>query len=106
MRGSIDRARVLGSPHIGTYVVATDEIVLTPKGVERDFIEKVKEVLSVRDIIEVTIARTALIGIFSIAHGKTVIVPDIISDEEVDELKSYGLRVEVLETSNFNALGN
>lgn len=106
MRGSIDRARVLGSPHIGTYVVATDEIVLTPKGVERDFIEKVREVLSVRDIIEVTIARTALIGIFSIAHGKTVIVPDIINDEEVDELKSYGLRVEVLETSNFNALGN
>ncbi|MEM1931043.1 MAG: translation initiation factor IF-6 [Sulfolobales archaeon] len=106
MRGSIDRARVLGSPHIGTYVVATDEIVLTPKGVERDFVEKAREVLSVSDVIEVTIAKTALIGVFSIARGKTVIVPDIISDDEVDELKSYGLRVEVLETSNFNALGN
>ncbi|MEM2006243.1 MAG: translation initiation factor IF-6 [Sulfolobales archaeon] len=106
MRGSIDRARVLGSPHIGTYVVATDEVVLAPKGVERDFIEKAKEVLSVTDVVEVTIARTALIGIFSIARGKVVIVPDIIGDEEVDELKYSGIRVEVLETSNFNALGN
>lgn len=106
MRGSVDKARVLGSPHIGTYVVATDEVVLAPRGVEKDFKEKAKEVLSAPDVIETTVAGTSLIGIFTVAHGKTVIVPDIVKEEEVDELRGAGLRVEVLETSNFNALGN
>lgn len=106
MRGSVDRARVLGSPHIGTYVVATDAIVLAPKGVEKDFKEKVREVLSVSDVVEATVAGTSLIGIFAIARGRTVIMPDIVKEEEVDELRSAGVRLEVLETSNFNALGN
>ncbi|MCX8184811.1 MAG: translation initiation factor IF-6 [Sulfolobales archaeon] len=106
MRESIDRARVLGSPHIGTYVVATDEVVIVPKGVEKEFKEKARETLSVVDIVEITIAGTALIGIFSIARSKTILVPDIVREEEVDELRSIGLRVEVLELSSFNALGN
>ncbi len=106
MRGTIDKARVLGSPHIGTYVVATDELVLVPKGVEEEFKKKSREVLSVNDVIETTIAGTSLIGIFTIARGKLVVVPDIIKEEEVDWLRSLGIRVEVIEVSNFNALGN
>jgi len=106
MRGTVDKARVLGSPHIGTYVVATDELVLAPKGVEEEFKKKSKEVLSVADVIETTIAGTSLIGIFAIARGRAVVVPDIAREEEVDLLRSLGVRVEVVEVSNFNALGN
>ncbi len=106
MTGSIDKARVLGSPHLGTYAVATDEVALVPRGAEEDFRRKVREVLSVSDIVETTVAGTSLIGIFVVAQGKTVIVPDIVREEEVDGLRGAGLRVEVLETSSFNALGN
>ena len=106
MKGSIDRARVLGSPHIGTYVVVTDNIALVPKGAEEELKRKIRDVLSVSDIVETTIAGTSLIGIFAVAHGKLVLVPDIVREEEVEGLRGLGLRVEILETSNFNALGN
>jgi translation initiation factor 6 len=106
MHGSIDRVRVLGSPHIGTYMVVTDNLALIPKGADGDLRRKIAEVLSVNDIIETSIAGTALIGIFTVASGKKVVVPDIIKDEELEELRSLGLSVDVVETSNFNALGN
>lgn len=106
MRSSIDRARVLGSPHIGTYIVATDDVALIPRASEEELKRKIREVLSVHDLVETTVGGTSLIGIFAIARGKLIIVPDIVREEEVEELGSLGLRVEVLETSNFNALGN
>jgi translation initiation factor 6 len=106
MHGSVDRVRVLGSPHIGTYMVVTDNLALVPKGAGEDLKRKIVEVLSVNDIIEISIAGTALIGIFAVASGRKVVVPDIIKDEELEELRSLGLSVDVVETSNFNALGN
>jgi translation initiation factor 6 len=106
MHGSVDRVRVLGSPHIGTYVVVTDNLALVPKGAGEDLKRKIVEVLSVNDIIEISIAGTALIGIFAVASGRKVVVPDIIKDEELEELRSLGLSVDVVEASNFNALGN
>jgi translation initiation factor 6 len=106
MHGSVDRVRVLGSPHIGTYMVVTDNLALVPKGAGEDLKRKIVEVLSVNDIIEISIAGTALIGIFAVASGRKVVVPDIIKDEELEELRSLGLSVDVVEASNFNALGN
>jgi translation initiation factor 6 len=106
MHGSVDRVRVLGSPHIGTYMVVTDNLALVPKGAGEDLKRKIMEVLSVNDIIEISIAGTALIGIFAVASGRKVVVPDIIKDEELEELRSLGLSVDVVEASNFNALGN
>ncbi|MCC6047742.1 MAG: translation initiation factor IF-6 [Desulfurococcaceae archaeon] len=106
MHGSVDRVRVLGSPHIGTYMVVTDNLALVPKGAGEDLKRKIMEVLSVNDIIEISIAGTALIGIFAVASGRKVVVPDIIKDEELEDLRSLGLSVDVVEASNFNALGN
>jgi len=106
MQGSVDRVRVLGSPHIGTYMVVTDSLALVPRGTDSELRRKIKEVLSVEDIVETSIAGTALIGIFAVASGKKVVVPSIVKEEEVEEMRSLGLSVDVVDTSNFNALGN
>ncbi len=106
MQGSVDRVRVLGSPHIGTYIVVTDNLALVPRGTDIELRRKIKEVLSVEDIVETSIAGTALIGIFTVASGKKVVVPSIVKEEEVEEMRSLGLNVDVVDTSNFNALGN
>ncbi len=106
MQGSVDRVRVLGSPHIGTYMVVTDSLALVPRGTDSELRRKIKEVLSVEDIVEISIAGTALIGIFAVASGKKVVVPSIVKEEEVEEMRSLGLSVDVVDTSNFNALGN
>jgi len=106
MHGSVDRVRVLGSPHIGTYMVVTDSLALIPKGADGELRRKIKEVLSVEDIVETSIAGTTLIGIFAVASGRKVVVPDIVKEEELEEMRSLGLNVDVVEASNFNALGN
>ncbi len=93
-----------GNSNIGLFVFATDDICLIPRGSTEGFKKRVKEVLQV-DVVETSIAGTSLLGVFCVGFGKTVFVPKITFDSEINYLKSRGLKIEIID-SDFTALGN
>jgi len=103
----IDRASVLGSPHIGIFAFANNKFAVVPVGVKRSVKKVIEETLEV-DVVEATIGGSRLIGVFMTGNDSVLIISPIIHPEELDDLKSMlggEVRFEVLETRN-TAVGN
>ncbi len=82
----VDKANFKGDPNIGLYAVATDSFVLLGEKLNKKQTELLKEVLGV-PIITSKIYGTPFAGIFCVANKNTLLVPDIIFDEEFKSLK-------------------
>jgi translation initiation factor 6 len=100
----ISKTSFQSSPHIGIFCTVNDEVAVTPLSAPRKFEEALKETLDV-DIVKTTLSNTSLIGIFSVANNKKIIVPDILEKGELKILKEHFPEVLVLE-EKYTAVGN
>jgi translation initiation factor 6 len=103
----IEKASILGSPHIGIFMYANNFFAIVPEGITRTTKKTIEEVLEV-EVIEATIGGSRLLGIFLTGNDNILLVSPIVYPEELDELKSQlsgKTRIEVFETKN-TAIGN
>lgn len=97
-----------GDHNLGLFGRATDNFCFVGNFVTENTLKKVKEVLSV-EIMKATIANTDLLGIFSCANSRGVLLPNIVKKYELIKFKAvakkFGLSMKILKT-NYTALGN
>jgi translation initiation factor 6 len=89
---------VEGDPNIGLRGFATDSYCLL--GCEIPETEILKA-----PVYQVKISQTELVGIFAAGNSNGIVVPKIIEDDELAQLKKLGINVLVLKTKE-TALGN
>ncbi len=90
--------------HIGLLLVATDRFVLVPDDLAEETREEIAKVLKV-DPIPLRVSGTTLLGVFAAANSNGVILPHIAREEEVQQLRDYGLNVLVVKDT-VTAMGN
>ena len=103
----VDKTNFKGDPNIGLYAVATDSFVLLGEKLNKKQTALLKEVLKV-PIITSKIYGTPFAGIFCVANKNTLLVSDILFDEEFKSIKKQlkGIvKVKKFKTVH-NALGN
>ncbi|MCC6023031.1 MAG: translation initiation factor IF-6 [Desulfurococcaceae archaeon] len=101
---TLEKIRIFGNPNIGVYIFANNKIALIPPINDADVKRKIASNLNV-DVIECKIAGTNLIGVLVAGNDNCLLLPRIVRDKEVEELKDLGINVNILYT-NFTALGN
>jgi len=87
-----------GDVNIGFYGKASDKLFIS--SFEKDF-SSIFNVPSKR----ITIGGTEFVGLFSAMNSNGIILPFIVRDEELEEIKKFGLDVLVLK-ERFTAIGN
>ena len=100
----IGKAHYYGNPFIGIVAKANDSFAFVPKGCSPSFIDTMREHLGV-EIIETTVNSSNLIGIYMAIGKEHILLPDIASKSEIDEVKQSGLDV-VVTGERHNAWGN
>ncbi|NYZ79674.1 translation initiation factor IF-6 [Candidatus Micrarchaeota archaeon] len=100
----IIRADYRGSPHIGVFLAANDNICFAPLGCPHDLERDIRETLGV-DVVKTSVSMTSLIGIFSALNNKTMIVPDILEKNEEKILKDNIGELIILDVK-YTAIGN
>ncbi|MEM4486497.1 MAG: translation initiation factor IF-6 [Zestosphaera sp.] len=100
----LEKLRIFGNPNVGVYVFTNNRITIVPEGIHEEAKKTLKNVLGT-DLIEVRIADSTLIGVLVAGNDRTVLLPKIVRDEELDKLRSAGVPVKVIQTT-FTALGN
>jgi len=100
----LDTLRIRGNPNIGVYIFANNRIALVPKGTENGVKRKISDTLNV-EVIEASVDDSPLLGIFVTGNDSAIILPRLVKEEEVEELRDIGLNVHVVHTV-FTALGN
>ena len=98
----IDKLAFSNDPNIGLYAFATDGYCLVGE-VSKKEADKLSETLNVR-VIQTKMSGTDLPGIFCAGNSNGLLVPDIIRNRELDNLKKQA-NVLVLE-GRYTALGN
>ena len=93
-----------GDPNIGLYGVATDKFCLLGKSVPEKLAKKIEAVLKV-PVYQIKLYGTDLIGIFAVANSNCVLIPDIIFEKELAELKKLPIKFELIKTEK-TALNN
>ena len=93
-----------GSPNIGLYAHATDDVCFVGTGLSNQKREQMEAVLDV-PVIEVSIAGTDLIGAFMASHNGTIILPEMLSDTEKKDIEDAADTVLYLNVM-LNCLGN
>lgn len=90
--------------HVGLFMSATDRFVLVPDQLEEDEVEEIAKVLKV-DPIPARVAGTSLIGVFAAGNASGIVLPYIVRDEEIKNLKDHGIDVLIIRDVP-TALGN
>ena len=93
-----------GNPNIGLYGFCNDEFCLMGKGLSKEKIKEIENVLSV-PVHEITLCGTSLIGVFTAGNSNTILVPSIVFDCELETLDKLGIKYTVLDCK-LTALGN
>ena len=105
---AINKLSIHGNVNIGVYIFANDEIALVPKGLDRKILDAISETLDV-EVIETRIADLSIIGIMVSGNNNGIIVPKIIKDNELSDLKraltKYNLNLTLIR-SKYTAIGN
>jgi len=97
------KSTVRGSPFVGVFGLATDEICLVPRMLDEKVKRQWAQTLGV-PLIPCSVANSSLLGVFCKGHGKKVIVPNVCEAKEIEILEKAGL--EVLLVKDYTALGN
>ncbi|AEH25561.1 translation initiation factor IF-6 [Pyrococcus yayanosii] len=106
----IERLDFENSPYLGVFGVATDKVVLIREGLQEKKLSVLREVLKV-PLVEISIMKSRIIGIFIAANSNAIVVPWYIWDTELEALNraldelGLDIRVELFQ-SKLTALGN
>ncbi|HHI00920.1 MAG TPA: translation initiation factor IF-6 [Thermococcus litoralis] len=106
----IERLDFENSPYLGVFGLASDKFALVREGLQEKKLNVLREVLKV-PIIETSIMKSRIVGIFAAANSNAVVVPYYIWDSELEKIKSSleenGLDVRVEPVlSKLTAFGN
>lgn len=99
------KANFNGTPNVGLYGYATGKQLILGEHIQEPLITKVQEVLGNVDIHYCKIAGTEMPGVFLVGNSKTVLVPGIAFDHEIERLQKAGINCTVIQTRN-TCLGN
>jgi translation initiation factor 6 len=96
---------LVGSPSIGVYSLATDEIVIVPKLVPSKKVERISEWLKVK-VIHTLVGGSVLVGALACANSNGLLLPSFVEDKELDAIKSvFEGNITIMETKK-TAYGN
>ena len=106
----IERLDFENSPYLGVYGTATDRLVLIREGLGEKKLEVLREVLKV-PLIETSIMKSRIVGIFAAGNSNAIVVPWYIWDAELErinnQLREYGVDTEIVPfQSTLTAFGN
>lgn len=106
----IERLDFENSPYLGVFGVATDKVLLVREGLQEKKLNVLRETLKV-PIIETSIMKSRIVGIFAAGNSNAIVVPYYIWDTELERinaaLREYGLDIRVEPfLSKLTALGN
>jgi len=99
----IVKRSMLGSPHIGVFCCITEKIGLLPHCTSPKETKGLADLFGI-EIIETKLAQSPLLGIVASGNSHGFVVGEIVSDKEIDNLKSFGLRIKKL--AGISAIGN
>lgn len=77
---------LFGTPHIGVYVYVNDEVALIPRDAPKKFVDLAEETFST-PVHKVSIARSRLIGVLSAGNSRALVLPSIIYEDELSEIR-------------------
>lgn len=96
---------IVGSPSIGVYSLATENIVIIPVMVPQDKAQEFADWLKV-NLIHTSISGSVLAGAFVSANSNGMLLPNSIRNEELERIKSvFKGNITVMETKK-TAYGN
>ncbi|WP_324736205.1 translation initiation factor IF-6 [Thermococcus sp. SY098] len=106
----IERLDFENSPYLGVFGVATDKVLLVREGLQEKKLNVLREVLKV-PIIETSIMKSRIVGIFAAGNSNAIVVPYYIWDTELERinaaLREYGIDIRIEPfLSKLTALGN
>ncbi|WP_456368005.1 translation initiation factor IF-6 [Thermococcus sp.] len=106
----IERLDFENSPYLGVYGLATDRVLLVREGLGEKKLDVLRDVLKV-PIIETSIMKSRIVGIFAAGNSNAILVPWYIWDTELERIKGllrdFGIDMEVVPfKSRLTALGN
>jgi len=96
-------ADVFGSPNIGVYCFANENVAIVPPGLTQRKIGQFAETLGVH-VCNTTIGGSTLVGALVTDNSNAVLVPHTVRDYELNRIKEFS-RVAVVD-SKWTALGN
>ncbi len=95
-----------GDPNIGVFIVATDKFLIAPRLLSERKTHRLAEALGLSRSVRARVCGSKLLGVFASANSRGIVLPDLCTPNEVDELKaSLGVEVQVVSTK-WTALGN
>ena len=94
----IMKSSVLNNPFIGLYARANDSVAFCSKSAPRKFAKSLEGCLNVQ-VIDLFIANSPLVGIFSAMNGTGCVLTAGVGKREVNAVKKAGLNTLVLESS-------
>jgi translation initiation factor 6 len=92
------------NPNLGLFCYATDKYCLVPRDLQSRIKKEIEEALKV-PVHEMTAAGTTLLGIFFNGTDDVLLVPKIMFDHELEELKRLKIDYRIVD-SELTALGN
>jgi len=101
----IEKMSLGGTPFIGIVSFTTEDFTIARTDVKEDKIDTISSVLGTK-VLQTTIARTDLVGIFLAGNKNGILVPTLIEERELDAIDdAFSCNVMSLDTK-FTALGN
>ena len=100
--------RIFGSTCVGIYALATDKVLILPRQVPEHRSSVLAEWLGV-EVVKTSVGGSVLIGPLLCANSNGLLVPHIITDEELQALKALedeGVHVGVMDGTPVTAFGN
>jgi translation initiation factor 6 len=93
-----------GSSTIGVYIFTNNSVTVIPMDAPEKVINTIRDTLGT-EVVRVTLAKSPLIGVFMVGNDNGVLVPSIVAEDEIKELKRFGLNVAVIRT-RYTAIAN
>jgi len=98
------RINLDGNPNIGLYGLATDKFCIIGKNLAKKNIAKIEETLKV-PVYQLNLYGTNLIGIFAVGNSNGILIPNIVFESELEELKKLPIKFTIIKTEK-TALNN
>ncbi|HPR42005.1 MAG TPA: translation initiation factor IF-6 [Candidatus Methanofastidiosa archaeon] len=101
----IEKMSLGGTPFIGIVAFSTEDFTITRTDVGEERIKTIGDVMGTK-VLQTSIARTDLVGIFLAGNSKGILMPSIVEDHELQAIEeSFSCNLMTLDTK-FTALGN
>ena len=96
--------RVFGTSSIGVFIATNNTVTFIPPDVPEKIDDAVRNTLRT-SVARFTVAKSPLLGIFTVVNDNGVLLPPLVLEEEVRLFKALGLNVDIINTK-YTAISN